>query len=212
MKKLKSNFIKLTPATRLYHIPVPIIGLTGGIGTGKSTVAALFKDEGIPVIDADVLVKNIYQKKETKDFIKQHFPSVIDNEQIQFKKLREIVFSNEEAKKLVENFIYALMPDEFHHAFSQFNNPSFIVYDVPLLFEKQLHQLIDLSICVYSTKEMQMVRVMKRDHIDRELAEKIIEKQMDIEIKRSLADFQLENIRTPEELKKHFHDLFKSIT
>lgn len=212
MKKLKNKFIKQTEETRLYQIPVPIIGLTGGIGTGKSTVANLFKKEGIPVIDADQLVKNIYQRNETKKFIKSHFPGAIDQEQIQFKKLREIVFHNEEAKKLVEDYIYALMPDEFKRAYYQFNNPSFIVYDVPLLFEKQLHLLTDLSICIYSPKETQIERVLKRDQISRELAESILAKQFDIEEKRKIADFHIDNTGSIEDLTRLCNELIKALT
>jgi dephospho-CoA kinase len=63
MKKLKNNWVTKNKSNRLYEVPVPILGLTGGISTGKSTVAQLFREAGIPVIDADQLVKGIYQKK-----------------------------------------------------------------------------------------------------------------------------------------------------
>src|SRR4051812_34511938 len=120
MRNLKNNLVKLTPDKRLYQIPCPIIGLTGGIGTGKSTVAELFRAENIPVIDADRLVKNIYQETETKEYIQRHFPAAVVNSEIDFKKLREIVFVNPDAKKLVEEFIYARMPLEFKKAFETF--------------------------------------------------------------------------------------------
>ncbi len=211
MKKLKDSLIKQTEDTRLYQIPVPIIGLTGGIGTGKSTVADLFRKKGIPVIDADKLVKNIYLKPETHTFIKKNFPEAYHDEKIDFRKIREIVFANQDSKELLENFIYSHMPFEFKQAFWEFNKPSFIVYDVPLLFEKKLHQLIDLSVCVYAPREVQIERLMSRDQIDRVLSENILANQIDIEEKKRLADFVIENISDLNKLETEFESFLKCI-
>ena len=139
MKKLKNSLVKKTQDNRLYNIPIPIIGLTGGIASGKSTVAELLRKKNIPVIDADRLVKNIYQMPETKAFIKTHFSDAVVDNEIIFKKLREIAFSSESSKKILEDYIYALLPIEFKKSFSLLNSPSLLVYDVPLLFEKNLN-------------------------------------------------------------------------
>ena len=88
MKKLKNKWITKDQTSRLYNIPVPIVALTGGIATGKTTIAQMFRDNGIPVIDADQLVKGIYQKKESFDFVSQHFLEAIINDTIHFKTLR----------------------------------------------------------------------------------------------------------------------------
>lgn len=202
MKKLKAKWVTKTPANRLYQIPVPIIGLTGGIGTGKSTVAQLLREKNIPVIDADRLVKNIYQKKETVEFIAKHFPAVIVDGAIDFKRLREIAFVDSQNKKLIEDFIYAFMPLEFKKAYATFLNPSFVVYDVPLLFEKKLNELVDLSVCVYASREIQIERIVLRDKTSREMAEKILLHQMDIEEKKKCADLVIENNDGIDELKK----------
>ncbi len=211
MKKLKNNLVKLTPSSRLYQIPVPIIGLTGGIGTGKSTVADLFHKNKIPVIDADKLVKSIYQQTEALDFIRSQFPEAIEENQINFKKLRAIAFRDPLAKKSIEDFIYIRLPGEFKRAFLQLNSPQLVVYDVPLLFEKGLDSLIDLSICVYAPKHIQIDRIIKRDHCSREIALKIIDQQMSIGEKRKLASFTIENIGTIEFLKKGLQDLLDKI-
>lgn len=212
MKKLKANWIKKTPLNRLYHIPVPIIGLTGGIATGKSTLANFFRKNDIPVIDADRLVKNIYQLPETKAFIKDNFPTTIIDDEIIFKKLREIAFQDETAKKLLEDFIYAHLPNEFKKAFVSFDDPKFVVYDVPLLFEKKLNEFIDFSICVYAPKNIQIERLIARDHSTIDLAEKIINQQMDIEVKKNLCDFVINNIGSPEELDSAIEKFIKDIT
>ena len=212
MKKLKSNLIKHTPETRLYQIPVPIIGLTGGIASGKSTIADFFKKENIPVIDADRLVKNIYQTIETKNFIRTNFPQAIEGNEINFKKLRELVFQDPLSKTSLENQIYQYLPSEFKKAFTSLNNPLFIVYDVPLLFEKKLDPFIDLSICVYAPRKMQIERLIIRDHSTQEMAEKIIDQQIDIEEKKKHANFVIENTSNLNELEVLFKRLLQEIT
>lgn len=211
-RQLKSSLIKLSVETRLYQIPVPIIGLTGGIGTGKSTAAALLRQQGLPVIDADANVKKVYQKPEMLTFIKQHFPSVIVDGAIDFKKLRELVFINPDAKALVEKTIYSYLPAVFKESFDQFNNPAFVIYDVPLLFEKQLHLLVDVSVCVYAPREVQIQRLMARDHSSRELAETILSHQIDIEEKKKLSDFVIENIADVKQLEKNIQEFLANVT
>lgn len=211
MKKLKNNLVKLAADMRLYNIPVPIIGLTGGIGTGKSTVAALLRKHGLHVIDADANVKTVYQKPETVEFIRQNFPAAVPDNQIDFKKLREIVFSNQDARTLVEGHIYSHLPQVFKEAFSLFEKPAVIVYDVPLLFEKQLHLLVDLSVCVYAPREVQIQRLMARDHSSRELAENILSSQLDIEAKKKLSDFVIENTGDLNQLEKNIQDFINNV-
>jgi dephospho-CoA kinase len=212
MKNLKTELIKFQKEQRLYQIPVPIIGLTGGIGTGKSTVAELFRKKNIPVIDADKLVKNIYKLAETKDFIYKNFPKTITDGEIEFKKLREIVFINQEVKKTLEDYIYAHMPEEFKKAYATFSHPGFIVYDVPLLFEKKLHLLIDVSVCVYAPKEIQIERMILRDQISRELAESILANQISIENKKQMADFVITNTDGQAILEVEFEKFLKDIS
>lgn len=212
MKNLKPKWITKKQENRLYQIPVPIIGLTGGIGTGKSTVAKILREKSIPVIDADDLVKNIYQKPETLEFITKHFPHVILDGVIVFKKLRESAFVDHLSKKLIEDFIYAFLPDEFNKAYAQFNNPHFIVYDVPLLFEKKLNDLVDLSVCVYAPRSLQIDRIIIRDKTSVEQATKILDHQMDIEEKRKHADLVVINTGNLEDLRISVGQLLKDIT
>lgn len=214
MKKLKNNLVKLTPESRLYNTPVPIIGLTGGIGTGKSTVAAALRKHGLHIIDADANVKMVYQKAETVDFIRQNFPIVLTKTEaegrIDFKKLREIVFANPDARTLLEGYIYSHLPEVFKEAFSLFEKPAVIIYDVPLLFEKQLHLLVDISVCVYAPREVQIARLMARDHSTRELAESILSSQLDIEEKKKLSDFTIENTGDLNLLEKNIHEFISN--
>lgn len=212
MKKLSSKWITKDSSNRLYGIPVPIVGLTGGIATGKTTIAQLFREENIPVIDADKLVKGIYQKKESFDFITLHFLDAIIDNTIHFKTLRELAFKTPENQLKLESFIYAQMPLAFTEAYKSFGPHEFIVYDVPLLFEKGLHTKTDVSVCAYSPRSLQLVRLVKRDNISTDLAEVILTKQMDIEEKKKQSDLFIENTDGLDELKKHFDKTFALLT
>jgi dephospho-CoA kinase len=212
MRKLKNKWITKDKSTRLYNIPVPIVGLTGGIATGKTTIAQMFRDEDIPVIDADRLVKSIYQKKESFDFVQKHFVDAIVEEAIHFKTLRELAFKTPQNQGKLETFIYTQMPAAFLEAFKEFGPCEFIVYDVPLLFEKGLHSKTDVSVCAYSPREIQLQRLVKRDNISLELAETILTKQMDIEEKKKKADLFIENMGTHTDLNHNFIKILNELT
>lgn len=212
MKNLANKWITKNPATRLYNIPVPIVALTGGIATGKTTVAQMFRDENIPVIDADRLVKNIYLKKESFDFVQKHFLDAIIDDTIHFKTLRELAFKTHENQAKLEAFIYAQMPAAFKEAYSEFGPHEYIVYDVPLLFEKGLHSKTDVSVCTYSPRSIQLERLVKRDNISTELAETILSKQMDIEEKKNKADLVIENLGTHTDLNHNFIKILNVLT
>lgn len=189
--KLKDQFVRLSKNDRLYQQKIPIIGLTGGVATGKSTVSSFFKKEGFNIINADALVHAIYKKKPTIDFIQKNFPNVIKNGAIDFKNLRKIFFEDKNNQELIEKFIYLNLESAFLEEAKDFNN--LIIYDVPLLFEKGLKEKVDLVICVYCPEKLQLKRLIERDHIEENLAQKIIQSQMDIEKKKELSDFVINN-------------------
>ncbi len=209
MKELKPELIKLSKADRLYQVEHPVIGLTGGIATGKSTVAKLFEEFGIPVISADALVKEVYKMPEALIFVEKHWPSTIEKKTIRFDLLRKVAFSDDKNRELIEGFIYSKMKLAFDKFYSSLGNPRLLVYDVPLLFEKNLAPKVDLSICVYTSREIQTKRLLLRDSIDIELAKKILNAQMDIEEKRKAADFQINNSGNLDDLKKEFENCLK---
>ncbi len=204
---------------RLYNISIPLIGLTGGIATGKSTVTSIFRKEGLSVICADELVKRIYQKQESLEFIKNHFPFAFDLESnsIIFSTLRKWAFSAPENKKFLEDFIYAQLKDEFLKEYKNFRDSDFLIYDVPLLFEKKLEDFFDYIICVSCDEKVQKDRLLKRDKmIDIELMKSILSSQGDLKEKEKKSDFVIKNdesLKFLEEkcldvislLKNHFH-------
>jgi dephospho-CoA kinase len=200
MKSLDPKFIKLSPLNRLHGLDVPVIGLTGGIATGKSTVSKLLLKEGLPLIDADRLVKDVYILKETMDHLQKFHPEVLCGGKINFSLLRNKFFKDPKVREDIEGLIYRKLPETFHLAYEKLGKPSFVIYDVPLLFEKGLADKVDLKVLVYAPRSVQRARIMDRDGHPEEMAETILKHQMDIEMKRPLVDFIISNSAGMEEL------------
>ena len=193
MVSLKNEFIKLTPSERLYQCPFPIIGLTGGIASGKTTFANYFETLGITVINADLLIKKIYQDQSTIDYISSHFPNVVKNNQIDFKQLRELAFKDASTKQQLETYLYPKLPTAFNRELSVKPNTTLVLYDVPLLFEKKLQHLFDLILVISVNSLEQIRRVTARDQISSDLAKDIIANQLPLSEKLKLADVVIDN-------------------
>ncbi len=195
---------------RLYSCHIPIVGITGGIGTGKSSVANFFFEKKQLVIDADAIVKEIYQKSSTIDWLQVNLPEVVnENREIDFEIFRKVFFSNQETKKMIESFIYPQMESIFTSKIS--SQAQMIFYDVPLLFEKKINLKVDKSLVVSCDKEIQIQRVCKRDRISRELAENIISQQMSLEEKVKLCDYHINNSLSLKELKSNSYQILEKI-
>jgi len=206
MLELKQEFNRLSTETRLYQTRVPLIGLTGGIGTGKSTVSTLLRKFSIPVIDADKLVKEIYQDRDFHHFLNSIFPE-IDSHKIDFKLLRNLVFNSPERKKKLEYEIQHRLPAKFNSEINTTNAPYYI-YDVPLLFERQLETKLDATVLVYAPKEIQLKRALTRDHEhDPDSIKKIIEHQFDIETKKTRSEFIVDNSKDLLHLEKQVEQM-----
>ena len=206
MRTLKAKYVGKTQEERLHGLSVPVIGLTGGISTGKSTVAKLLSDEGFAIINADHLVKAIYRTPETLAFIGARYPEAIHESEINFKLLREKFFSDPGVKEEIERHIYQRLPGAFKDAFNKLNEPKLnepklVIYDVPLLFEKKMEALFDLTVLVYTPRHIQKARLMKRDGHLEDMAEVILKQQLDIEDKKTRVDFVIDNSSSLEELR-----------
>lgn len=205
--KLKTELIKRTKKDRLYQLDIPIIGLTGGIACGKTTVSNMFKQLGVPVIDADSLIHSIYASSKTVDFIKKIKADIIVKGSIDFTKLRKLFFTDENVKNKIQNYLYAKLPEYFLLEAAKYQDAEFLIYDVPLLFENNLQSYIDFTITVYAPRNIQIERVSTRDGTDKELIQKILDQQMDIESKKDLADFVLNNANELPQLESNFQVL-----
>ena len=196
---------------RFHRLGIPIFALTGSIGTGKSTVLHYLKDLRHPCLDADQLIKLIYQKEETKKFIADLDPHFISHQQVDFPQLRKAFFNNKKIKKQVQSYLYERIEEQFCHELKKQGDIPYLFYDIPLLFEQSLQDQFDCTITVYCSQKKQLKRIIERDQIPEELARKIMASQMDIEKKRLYSDYTLDNTSTKEALYRQTDQLLKQL-
>ena len=175
------------------------IVLTGGIATGKSTVANLFKLHGFLCIDADAIAHKLLDIH--SDTIATLFGTqYVQNGRVARKELGKLIFSNEKEKQKLEEFLHPLIKKEIEkesELFEKSNKPYLI--DIPLFFEKNNYE-INRSIVVYTPKDIQIERLIKRDNSSYEDAKMRIENQMDIEEKKQLGNYIIDNSKNMTQL------------
>lgn len=180
-----------------------IIGLTGSIATGKSQVSKYLKDKGIKVVDADLIARDVANYKSVKNKIKKEFgDDLYINDQLDRKKLAEIIF----AKKIHRQKLNDIMHSEIYKEINKKTRgkEDLVFVDIPLLFENEdINKKYGLDFdeiwLVYVDRETQIKRLMDRDRISRDYAEKKINSQISVEDKRKKADVIIDNSGTLEE-------------
>jgi dephospho-CoA kinase len=194
-----------------------IVALTGGIGSGKSTVARMFEDEGAYVIDFDHLARVVVEpdKPAWRDIV-DYFGSEIlsPNRTLNRSALAEIVFSDDESRKALEGFTHPRIfeeSDALVKAIKRKDPFSVVIIDFPLLFELELNHKFDRVIVVYVPRAVQLKRIIHRDGLAREEAEKRLNSQVSIEDKRSLSDYIITSEGdlddTRNQVRKVIHEL-----
>jgi len=157
-----------------------IIGLTGGVGSGKSTVAKMFQELGIDIIDTDVIAREV-TTPESKSLvaIQSHFGRTILNSDNSLNRsaLRNEIFNHPEKKEWLENLLHPVILDEAKKQTLKVSSP-YCILIIPLLFETQNLNLIDRILVVDTSKELQIERTMKRDGCSRDLVLKMIASQI----------------------------------
>lgn len=191
-----------------------IIGLTGGIATGKSQSSKIFKELGCYIIDADKLSRTLTTKDSRclKEIIGTFGTDVLkDDGTLNRKKLGQIVFNDKQAKIDLERIIHPHIIRKTNEIIAKKYTTTDIIVDAPLLFEVGLDRVCDKVIVVYAKYHLQIARFMKRDNISKEEAMKRISLQMPIEDKMKLADITIDNSGTISELKKNIKFIYKQM-
>lgn len=193
-----------------------LVGLTGGIASGKSTVAAILRRLGASIVNADELSREVVQPgQDAWNEITKSFGSDILQEDMTLdrKKLRKIVFDNPEARKKLEAIIHPRVRALAEKRISELaaSGSSVIVYEVPLLFEAQIHLWLRPVILVACDIETQKKRLLERDHLTELEAQQHLDAQMSLAEKRKLADYVIENDTTLEELEQRVRAVLQKI-
>lgn len=189
-----------------------VIGLTGSIGTGKSTVSQMLKEHNIPVIDADVIAREVVKPGEPAyNQIVDAFGEeiLLPGGEIDRKKLGEIVFGEEKKRKQLNGIVHPavrerMLADRDRLADQKEN---VIVLDIPLLYESGLTHFVEKVIVVYVTEETQLKRLRERDGTSKEEALRRINSQLSIEEKSRMADKIIDNNGTLQETKQQVEQL-----
>ncbi|WP_455476092.1 dephospho-CoA kinase [Bartonella sp. B17] len=180
-----------------------IIGLTGSIAMGKSTVADFFKQAGISVFSADEVVHQLYDSEPTLSLIERTFPSVVENGKVNRLKLSKILINDSEKLQILEKIIHPFVrkkEKEFIDTARQ-QGKKLVVLEIPLLFETNGEDRVDSIIVVSASPAIQRERAMMRLNMNKKKFAFINAKQMPDEKKRERADFiidtgkDLENTR-----------------
>lgn len=192
-----------------------IIGLTGGIGSGKSAAAKILKELGLKVIDLDQITHELMRPGELGYIeIKKEFgEKYIDTKgAIDRKLLREEIFSSFDLKKRIESILHPIIFEECNKQLNLLKHENYIVLVIPLLFEtKNYISLIDESLLIDCDLETQIERVIKRDSISKTLANRIIKNQMNREKKQLLADKVIFNDGNINHLKTQLDSYYKKL-
>ncbi len=191
-----------------------IIGLTGGIGSGKTTVAYMFKDLNVPVYIADLEAKNLTNSSKR---IKQKLINLLSEdayvrEELNRKYVADLIFNDESLLKKVNNIIHPEVAQHFEEWIQKQEGP-YCIKEAAILFENGGYKKCDLTILIIAPVEERINRVINRDKTTKIAVKERIKNQWSDEKKKKLADFVIENIdlnKTQEKVKKIHLFLSKS--
>ncbi len=193
-----------------------IIGLTGGIATGKSIVAGFFRQSGLPVIDADQISRKVVEPgSSTLEQIVDKFGKevLLKDGALNRALVRRIVFDSPEKLKQLNEIIHPVVIAEAQMRLNKLkaSGEQLVILEVPLLFETGYQTRVNQTILVYATQIQQIQRITKRDGCGEEQAKKIISAQMPIEEKKKLANYIIDNSGSIEETKRQVKELVEKI-
>lgn len=180
-----------------------LIGLTGGIASGKSTTSNYLKDKGYIVLDADVYAKKIMEPGQVayENIVNYFGPEIVNEDRtINRKALGNLVFNNKDKLKQLNQFTHPEVKRLMREDQEKYLPENHVFLDIPLLFENNRHEMCDLVITVYVTYDNQLERLMTRNGFSEEEAKSRIASQMDLDEKKRRSDVVFDNNTTKEAL------------
>jgi dephospho-CoA kinase len=193
-----------------------LIGLTGGAGSGKSTVASILRDLGAVVLDADVAAHTVYEPESLGfDLIEAEFgPDYIRDGKVDRARLGELVFSDADARARLNAIVHPLVREWMaaQTANALMRGAAVVVQDVPLLFESGLENLYSDVLLVYVPEETQVRRLVEGRGLSEDRARAIVATQMPIEEKRGQARHVIDNSGSRDETQRQVEAIWREIS
>jgi dephospho-CoA kinase len=196
---------------------VQVIGLTGGIATGKSTVSAILKKAGAVIIDADRIAREVVKKglPAYREIVENFGETVLlSNGEINRSVLGDLIFNDPRKKQLLNRIVHPHVRRETNRQLKDMENSSpntIVILDIPLLFEAEMHKDLSEVIVVYAPEHIQIKRLMKRDNISEADAVARVRSQMPIEEKKNRATIVIDNAGTMEDTRKRTLEIFRTL-
>ena len=194
-----------------------IVGLTGGVASGKTAVSRVLREEGAYIIDADQIARELVQphKPAWNEIIRAFGKEILQEDRsVHRKKLADKIFTDPGQRKVLNQILHPRIKEEITRRareIGQKDPEAIVVIDAPLLVELGMHHNVDRLIVVTSTQMQQVERLKKRDGRSTEEALGLLSSQMPVEEKAKLADFVVRNEGSLEEMKKRAKEVFKEL-
>ncbi|BBD89784.1 MULTISPECIES: dephospho-CoA kinase [Staphylococcus] len=190
-----------------------IIGLTGGIATGKSTVSELLTAYDFKVVDADLASREAVKKgSKGLEQIKEKFgPEAIDeNGEMNRKYMGELVFKHPEQRLELNKIVHPIVREIMENEKNRYLNEGYhVIMDIPLLYENDLQDTVDEVWVVYTSESIQIERLMERNNLSQEDAKARVYSQISIDKKSRMADHVIDNLGDKLELKQNLQQLLE---
>ena len=183
------------------------VALTGSIGMGKSTVAKMFAERGVPVFEADAAVHRLYRSGPLVDEIERRFPGSTGPQGVDRIKLAKVLMAKGEEVSAVEAIVHPAVRAERDQFIAEHSDAPILLFDIPLLFETGGEKDFDVAIVVSAPAEVQRRRVLARPGMRPQFLDMILARQMPDEEKRARADFVIDNGGTIEETERQVEQI-----
>lgn len=191
-----------------------IIGLTGGIGSGKSTVSKCFEELGIPVFYADTVAKNLYKSKEVVEAVKKilKVDKIVDDQgNLDRAMIARTIFNDNDKLIKINELLHPLVKEEFYKWIALQQAP-FCIREAAILIESGSYKDCDAIIVVVADLEQRIRRVMSRDGLEKKQVEDRISKQLSDEQRLTYADFIIDNNGTPDSLMNQVKKIYDQLS
>ena len=182
-----------------------VLGITGGIATGKTAVSNILQEMGFDIIDMDIISREVIKLPEIIKMLTEEFGiDILTDGSVDRKKLRETVFNDKEKVDKIDDIMHPAIIKISQEKIEKLKGmkKKLIVVVIPLLFEVQLEYLVDKILLVAASREKQTERIIKRDNTNKTDAENIINSQMSLDEKRLKSDYIIENNGSLSELRE----------